>query len=102
MHTLYLAINKFYILPHITHSRKNDISNTRMPSLKGDFVSVEQRVGGLCRAAHSGLCGTNNKGMCVREKKGRREEEQKGGKERDLKPTSTSYSSEGATTEIGI
>lgn len=73
------------------------ISKTRSFSL-ANFMSEEQRTSGLCSAAHSVLCGSHNKRMCVCEKRGRRKREG----ERDLKPTSTSYSSEGATTEIGI
>lgn len=65
-------------------------------------MSVEQRAGGSCSAAHSVLCGSHNKRMCVCEKKGADEKGKGREKERDLKPTSTSYSSEGATTEIGI
>lgn len=42
------------------------------------------------------------KGCACVKKKSRRKRETKKERERDLKPTSTSYSSEGATTEIGI
>lgn len=63
----------------------------------------KESCGGFRRVAHSALS-SNNKRMCVRtRKKGWTEgigTEREG--ERDLKPTGTSYLSEGATTEIDI
>lgn len=73
-------------------------------SLGVNFMSEEQRTSGLCSTMYSVLCGSHNKRMCVREKRAhkKRRKEREREKERDLKPTSTSYSSEGATTEIDI
>ena len=73
--------------------------------LGANFMSEEQRTGGLCstvcilfyvvRIIKGCACAKKR----VHKKRSRERERER---ERDLKPTSTSYSSEDTTTEIGI